>query len=188
MKEVKTVNAPPYYKHFSRASKQVFEALERRSTLAWPILKKQCEIAHLDPIRLKPADLKKVVPGISQALSSFTTPQNGVSFQKELLGQRQSTPPNPNDIANRLYRPTIPLSTVSSQALDILREVTPLAWPILETQCSRAGINPATLTSEELKSIAARIENAVSRLTSPLNGSRVQQKLAALTSNRQETA
>jgi hypothetical protein len=174
------VKIPPYFSSFSSASRMVFEALEKRSTLAWPILKKQCEIVKLDPANLKLADLKKVVPGISQALSSFTTPTAGRDFQQELLGASKIRRRRNTDITDRMFRATVELNSLSSRAMEILREVTPLAWPVLESHCARANFNPSTLTADELKQLVDKIEIRIASLSNRTKGVIVREKLLAL--------
>ena len=175
------MKSPPYYSQFSSASKRVYEALDRRSSLAWPILKKQCEIAKLDPINLQLSDLKKVVPGISQALSSFTTPEKGVAFENEILAKQTAEAQPLPRISNRIFRARSALNPVSARAIEVLGEITPMARPVLEAQCARAGIAPVALTTEQLEILIDKIEKGISRLSSPSEGLAAREKLLALT-------
>ena len=77
---------------FSETSQKLFQALTMRSSLAWPILKKQCEIAQLHPARLEAKHLPEIVPRIAEALSRFTTVQNGESFAEQILGRTLKFP------------------------------------------------------------------------------------------------
>lgn len=72
---------------FSETSKKLFLALDTRSSLAWPIFKKQCEIAQLNPARLTVKHLPEIVPRIAEALSRFTSVQNGQAFAQQFLGR-----------------------------------------------------------------------------------------------------
>jgi len=177
------MQVPPNFNRFSETSRRVYSALRKHSSLAWPILKKQCELARLDPTRLYDTNLDEIVPALTGALSRFTSPQKGKLFSSELLGgpPRKRVRNIRDSLEERIYQPSVTLDQFARRVFAVLREATPLAWPIFERLCHKAELDPATLTPEQLELLLSDLEVRMVRFTSQKEATLVKQRLEALT-------
>jgi hypothetical protein len=148
----------------------VLDALSAQSALAWPILKTQCELLACDPASLKPEDLPNLVPRLREALARFTSPGKGLAFQRELeRDDAYSAPASPTNAFSSQtgFSPPTELGELTKEVLRILGGHTPLAWPIVEVQCSKAHINPKTLNKRELESLIPAFTRSLARFSTP---------------------
>jgi hypothetical protein len=73
------------------------------------------------------------------------------------------------------------LNTLSTQIFELLARYTMFPWPVLKTQCERAGIDPFHLTPADLdEQLLDKLAAGVARFTSPAKGAEVRGELAAL--------
>jgi hypothetical protein len=160
----------------SPSARRLLDALSVRTSLAWPILKAQCEIAGRDPRAVKPEDLADLAPRIRAALSRFTTPQKAEAFVTEVMGQ--APVPAPPPVASGREPPARGLRR---QVLEVLHSHTSLGEPILETQCERARIAPDELGPSELRTVLPELIRALARFSSPAHAESARGALLALT-------
>ncbi len=65
-------------------SMKVFGLIGKYSVFPWLILKAQCEDLNLDPTQITPQNLVQLRPRLVAALTRFTSPMKGESFDLEL--------------------------------------------------------------------------------------------------------
>ena len=182
--------AAPDASDLSDASRSLHETLKKYCSLAWPILKTQCALAGIAPRALTEADLPIVVPRIAGALARFTSPDKAQRFQSEMLGPGSPerfvrTRPRPDPHGGAVRRSVRPSRTPPSErgeglagdVLTILLEASPLAQPIFESQCQRAGVDPTRLEPHQLEALLEPLEKALARFGS---ARRAAEALAAL--------
>jgi hypothetical protein len=63
-----------------------------------------------------------------------------------------------------------PFNTLAEQVLQIVREYSVLAKPIVSHQCERIGKTPATLELQDLGVLAEAVGKAVGNFTTPVKG------------------
>jgi hypothetical protein len=151
----------------SPTSKRVLDALSAQSSLAWPILKTQCELASRDPALLKPEDLANLVPRLREALARFTNPSKGLAFERDLQGDHGSAANERQAVLHSGFSAPSGLGEVAHEVLRALSVYTPLAWPIIEVTCGKAQIIPATLNHAELEALIPAFAKSVARFTTP---------------------
>ena len=76
--------------------------------------------------------------------------------------------------------PGVSLSHLSEQVFEVLARYTTFPWPVLSTQCKRLGLDPAFLTSADLRRLIPLLTAGVARFTSPLKGEQARRELENL--------
>ena len=74
----------------------------------------------------------------------------------------------------------IQLNELGQAVFRVLQGYTVFPWPVLSTQCKRAGVDPSTLTHDQLDQLIPALAASVARFTTPLNDPLVQRDLQAL--------
>lgn len=74
----------------------------------------------------------------------------------------------------------IQLNELGQAVFRVLQGFTVFPWPVLSTQCKRAGIDPSALTRDQLDQLIPALAAGVARFTTPLNDPLVQRDLRAL--------
>jgi hypothetical protein len=74
----------------------------------------------------------------------------------------------------------VTLSPIARQTHAALKKFTAFPWAILSTQCKRAGIDPATMTADELSRLAPQIAAGVARFTTPAHDTMVRVALSKI--------
>jgi hypothetical protein len=65
-------------------SARVFNVLANETAFPWAVMLAQCKRCGCDPTALTPADLKTVLPFLSQGVARFTSPEKGERVRTEL--------------------------------------------------------------------------------------------------------
>jgi len=76
-------------------------------------------------------------------------------------------------------RPAI-VSATSAAVLDVLAQLTMFPWPLLKTQATRRGLDPAALTTADLRSLIDDLVKGIEQFTSPEKGVIARQRLLSL--------
>lgn len=73
------------------------------------------------------------------------------------------------------------LSGFAAQVFDVLAEHTMFPWPVMKTQCERAGVDPFMLSAAHLKKpLLDSLTASIARFTSTAKGERARMSLEAL--------
>ncbi|MEM9069794.1 MAG: hypothetical protein AAGE52_14875 [Myxococcota bacterium] len=72
------------------------------------------------------------------------------------------------------------LGELSEKVFDVLQEHTSFPWPVMQAQCKRVGIDPTSLSKEELATMVVYFADAVGRFTSPERRQSVLAELSTL--------
>jgi hypothetical protein len=165
----------------SPAARRVLGALSKHVSLAWPILKGQCEIAGVDPIHLSDEDVPMLVSPLVDAVSRFAGTAKVGLLRDELLGIEAEPRSVGHQSATIAFRPNRPISPIATRVVELLTRYSPLAWPLLESQCKAAGLCPETLTADELKILVGSLRGAIDRFGVGPKGEQVAADLLELT-------
>ena len=152
----------------SDAARKVLSVLRRHTALAWPILKTQCEIMDRDAAELRAPDLPDLAPRLIEAVSRFTSAEQGATLRVQLAELIAASRP-PVEEARASTRSTLTppnVEGVPRQVLTVLAKYTVLAWPILEAHCGHAGVDPTRLTLADLRQLVPGLARALVRWTS----------------------
>lgn len=84
------------------------------------------------------------------------------------------------DVGFRKVPDGVALSPVARAVFDVLAQHSSFPWPILQTQCKRLGLDPATLASAAMTELAPLLATAVERFTSPEHGAQVLRALRGI--------
>jgi hypothetical protein len=165
----------------SPTARRVLDALSKHVSLAWPILKGQCEIAGVDPMRLSDESVPMLVAPLVEAVSRFAGAAKVGLLRDELLGIEAEPRPLGHQSATLAFRPNRPISPVATRVVELLTRYSPLAWPLLESQCKAVGISPETLTADELKILVGSLRGAIDRFGAEPKGEQAAADLLELT-------
>jgi hypothetical protein len=78
----------------------------------------------------------------------------------------------------------VSMSPVARAAFDVLAGYTAFPWPVLSSQCKRAGYSAERLTKEQLRTLIPLLAAGVGRFTSPEKEIAVKRELVALADRR----
>jgi hypothetical protein len=167
----------PHIDALSPTARRVLSALHKHVTLAWPILKAQCEIAGVDPRELSDGDVEPLVGRLVDAVSKFAGAAKADLLRDELLGLDAGPRSVGRSSATIAFRPDRPVSRVAEQAIEILMRYTPLAWPLFESQCKAARLDTSTLDVDGLKIVIGSLRGAVDRFGAGSRGNEAAEEL-----------
>lgn len=114
---------------------------------------------------LSPGDLRVLAPRLIEAVGRFGS-QDKAERLRKLLARFE---PMEAPIRSLIPKPRkVPeLGAFSQQVLVELERLSPLAWSLLEAQCSRAGLDAVNLTPSDLMQVMPAVEKSLARFTSP---------------------
>jgi hypothetical protein len=159
-------------------ARAVLEALQSVSSLAWPILKAQCDLASLDPSLLTNGEVPLLVPRLIEAVARFGSKEKADRLRKLLARLEPVEPPARSPIPKAGKPPE--LGQFSQRVLAELERLSPLAWSLLEAQCSRVGLDATNLTPPKLIQVLPAVEKSLARFTSPDKAARARAALDML--------
>jgi hypothetical protein len=175
-----TPASAPQIDALSPTARRVLSVLHKHVSLAWPILKAQCEMADIRPSEMSERNLESLVERLVGAVSKFAGPAKGGLLRDELLGLDSGPRSLGRSSATIAFRPDRPVSRVSEQAIEILARYTPLAWPLFESECNSAKLDPATLGVDELRIVVGALRGAIDRFGVGARGNEVAEELLRL--------
>jgi hypothetical protein len=171
----------------SLVSRQVMSALEQVCTLGASILKAQAAMLRLDPSNLQAEDLELLHEPLVRAVERFTSPLKAERLSRSLRELRPvlSAPPvsgprNSFGVQTRARDSQVAPDSFAGRVLEALRLYSPLAWPLLEAQCSRAGLEAVDLTAAQLQQLMPTLEKSLARFTSPPRAAAARETLELL--------
>jgi hypothetical protein len=173
---VTRIGSQPSAGSLTATSKFILDALKSVSSLAWPILRTQCDLIGVDPQRLLLKHLPELLPRLVAATEQFCTP-DGVQRLRRLLaahlrGVRETVPA-------ALAKPG-PLSPFAREVFEVLQAFSPLAWSLLEAQASRSQLDARDLQPSDLILLADGLERSLARFGDTCDASATTERLKTL--------